>query len=256
MLKNAEFPILEFDPSPTALIEPGQIIKRADIPERCVLCFFQDVIVGLVEQGELVEIEQVRLGSEIGRNPVYKLRDQNVIVLHPGVGAPLAGAFLEEIIAYGCNRVIACGGAGVLNSEFVVGHIVVPTAAVRDEGTSYHYLSPSREVVANTSAVNAIEAVLQQHDMPYVLGKTWTNDAIYRETPAKIATRREEGCLTVEMETAAFMAVAQFRNVVFGQLLYGGDDLGGEEWDGRGWQHATNVREKLFALAVESVLAL
>ncbi len=256
MLKKAEFPILEFDSAPTALIEPSQVIARADIPERCVFCFFQDVIDELVEGGQLVELPEIRLGSEIGRNPVYKLRDRDVIVMHPGVGAPLAVAFLEEIIAYGCNRIIACGGAGVLNSEHVLGHIVVPTSAVRDEGTSYHYLPPSREIEANPSAVAAIEAALKHHAVPYILGKTWTTDGIYRETVEKIALRRAEGCLTVEMETAAFMAAAQFRAAIFGQLLYSGDDLGGVQWDSRDWQAATTVRGKLFTLAVESVVAL
>ena len=56
-----------------------------------------------------------------------------------------------------------------------------------------------------------------------------------------MALRRSEGCLTVEMETAAFCAVAQFRGVTFGQILYGGDDLTGENWDGRSWQKLTST---------------
>ena len=71
--------------------------------------------------------------------------------------------------------------------------------------------------------------------MPYVQGKTWTTDGFYRETPAKVPLRRAEGCLTVEMEAAAFFAVAQFRGVQFGQMLYGGDDVSGAEWDHRDW---------------------
>ena len=86
------------------------------------------------------------------------------------------------------------------------------------------------------------------------MAKTWTTDAFYRETPAKVRRRREEGCLTVEMEAAAFFAVAQFRGVPFAQLLYGGDDVSGV-WDFRAWTtHA--VREELFWLAAEACLAL
>ncbi len=90
----------------------------------------------------------------------------------------------------------------------------------------------------------------------YLLGKTWTTDGIYRETPGKIARRRTEGCLTVEMEAAAFFAVAHFRQVTFGQLLYCGDDVSGEEWDSRHWDKRASVREKLFWLAAEAVLKL
>ncbi len=89
-----------------------------------------------------------------------------------------------------------------------------------------------------------------------MVGKTWTTDAFYRETPGKVALRKQEGCLTVEMEAAAFFAVADFRDVTFGQILYGGDDVSGETWDSRRWNERTSVREKLFWLAAEACLEL
>jgi len=104
---------------------------------------------------------------------------------------------------------------------------VVPVSAVRDEGTSYHYLSPAREVEPSPRAVSAIKLVLERHKVPYITGKTWTTDGFFRETPGKVELRRSEGCLTVEMEAAAFFAVARFRGVTLGQVLYGGDDVGG-----------------------------
>jgi purine-nucleoside phosphorylase len=96
---------------------------------------------------------------------------------------------------------------------------------------------------------------LNAHNITYTEGKTWTTDAIYRETPEKIALRRSEGCIAVEMEAAAFFAVAQFRGAQMGQILYGGDDVGGETWDGRHWTRQTTVREKLFWLAAEACLS-
>jgi uridine phosphorylase len=173
------------------------------------------------------------------------------------VGAPLAGAFVEELIACGGRKFIACGGAGVLDSTIQVGSIIVPVSAVRDEGFSYHYLPPGREVAPHPDAVQAILDTLDQHQIPHMTGKTWTTDAIYRETPDRITRRRDEGCITVEMEAAAFFAVAQFRGVKLGQLLYGGDDVGGDVWDNRNWIHGrASTREKLFWLAVEAVLKL
>lgn len=87
-------------------------------------------------------------------------------------------------------------------------------------------------------------------------GKTWTTDGLYRETRAKVSRRVAEGCLTVEMESAAFFAVARFRGVSFGQMLYAGDDLSGEVWDPRGWTHHAKGRDLLFRLAAEAVLAI
>lgn len=250
------YPILEFDATPEALIEPKRVIQPVDVPEHCVVCFFQDVI------GKLCADHKARLiitqRSEIGAHPIYEteVNGRRLAFFHPGVGAPLAASLLEEVIALGCTKFIACGGAGVLNRDLQVGHLLIVSAAVRDEGTSYHYLPPSREVSASPVAVAAIEQVLQRHQREYLVAKTWTTDALYRETPAKIKLRKAEGCLTVEMEAAAFFAVAQFRGVAFGQLLYGGDNLGSDEWDGRAWDQQEDVRESLFWLAAESCLML
>ena len=249
-------PILEFDPSPAAVIEPNEIIDPIDIAPHVVLCFFQDVIERVIAEhgGRQIDV----LVSEIGQNPVYELTygGERLTVVHPGVGAPLAAAFVEELIARGCRWFVACGGAGVLVPELTLGHVIVPTAAVRDEGTSYHYLAPSREVQPSSEAVAAIVATLEAHGIPHVTGKTWTTDALYRETREKAARRVAEGCLTVEMEAAAFFAVARFRGITFGQLLYAGDDLSGDVWNARGWDDHETGRQQLFRLAAEAVLRL
>ncbi len=253
---NHEYPILEYDSNPHAMIEPNHLLRPLDmLPEHCVICFFQEVIRAACDEASQVFV----LRSEMGSNPVYVIeRDgQRFAVFHPGVGAPIAGGFLEEVIALGAKKFIACGGAGVLNAELTVGHVVVPILAVRDEGLSYHYLPPSRDVAASAEAVEAIQQTLEAHHVPYVIGKTWTTDALYRETPGKVARRRDEGCITVEMEAAAFFAVAKFRGVTFGQLLYGGDDLSGDVWDHRDWISSQgSTREKLFWLAAEACLKL
>jgi uridine phosphorylase len=251
-----EFPILEFDTTLTALLEPTNLIKAVEnIPECAVICFFQDVITQLAQRHTANVI--FTLKSELGSMPVYEfnLEGRRLVVFHPGVGAPLAAGMLEEVIALGCRKFIACGGAGCLDSTIDVGKVIIPTAAVRDEGTSYHYLPPSREVLADPEITGIITKHLDVHQVGYILGKTWTTDAFYRETPNKIRLRKSEGCVTVEMETAAFLAVARFRGVKFGQLLYAGDDVGGEVWDGRSW-NSHSVRETLFWLSAEICLNL
>jgi uridine phosphorylase len=253
---SENFPILEFDPSPEAILEPEKILHRIGCPEQAVLCFFQEVVKNLVERQLARHIFDLK--SEIGENPVYQVNFNGklLVVLHPGVGAPLAASFLEELIALGCRKFIACGGAGVLDSSIAVGNLLVPTAAIRDEGTSYHYLPPGFEVPADPAGVAAIQFVLDENQIPYLLTKTWTTDAIYRETQAKVQRRRAEGCLVVEMEAAALFAVANFRKVQLAQILYGGDDEGSETWDQRGWIDRTTLREKIFWLAAEACLRM
>ena len=250
------YPILEYDPSRNAVIEPSKLLRQKDVPEHAVPCFFQDVITLLVESYNARISHTFR--SEIGDNHLYELDidGKRLAVFHPGVGAPLAAAFLEEAIAIGCHKFIACGGAGVLDKSIAVGHLIVPETALRDEGTSYHYLPPAREVHAHPGAIEAISQTLNKHQVPFLQTKTWTTDAFYRETTPKIQRRRQEGCLAVEMEAAAFFAVAQFREVPFGQILYGGDDVSSPEWDHRGWQSRTSIREQVFWLAAEACLKL
>ena len=256
ILNRREFPLLEYDDDVPAVVEPGQLLDPIDVAEHCLLCFFQDVIDSYKEAGQLKQV--YRLGSERGPNPLYEMdfNGRRLALIQPGVGAPLSAAFMEELIALGCRKFIACGGCGVLDGDVGLGHVIVPTTAVRDEGTSYHYLPPAWEVEVSPEAIKAITVALENHEVDYVLGKTWTTDGVYRETGSKVALRREEGCICVEMETAALCAVAEFRGVTFGQLLYGGDDLSGDEWDHRDWQNQTSTREKLFALAAEACLLL
>jgi uridine phosphorylase len=198
------------------------------------------------------------LRSEATEYDVYETEfdGRTIAFVNSGVGAPLAVAIFEELIALGCRKFIVCGSAGVLDRQIQCGKIVIPEAAVRDEGVSYHYLPPSREVNANPEAVEAIKTVLANHGIEYILSKTWTTDAIYRETIDKVNKRRSEGCLTVEMEAAAFFAVAEFRQVKLGQMLYGGDDVSCEEWNHRNWLKQHDVRELLFRLSAEACLLL
>jgi uridine phosphorylase len=251
-----DYPILEFDETPEALIEPSKIIQARDLPEHCVICFFKEVLDKVVEEHHAKVVVQNRW--EDGPHPIYEIsyRGHRLAFFHPGVGAPIAAGLLEEAVAFGCRKFIACGGCGVLQKDIAVGHLIVVSGAVRDEGVSYHYLPPGREVIADESGVNALVHTLNEHGLPHIVGKTWTTDAPYRETVKKIDARRSEGCLTVEMESASLIAVSQFRKVRFGQVLYGGDDLSGAEWSNREWQSRSEVRESLFWLCADACLGL
>ena len=255
-MKKALYPILEFDDDRKSIINPEELIKKMDVPEHCVICFFAEVIQWLIDEKGAKFL--VNSKSEIGDHPLYEIDylGKRLAFFHPGIGAPLAASLLEEVIARGCRKFIAVGGCGVLDKNIAVGHLILPISALRDEGMSYHYLPPSREVEADPHVVAVIEGVLQRHGIEYLRTKTWTTDAIYRETKAKAKAYLNEGCLAVEMETAAFYAVAKFRDVRLGQILYGGDAVIPNEWDGRVWTSRTDIRRDLFWLAAEAVFKI
>jgi uridine phosphorylase len=251
-----DFPILEHDEGRDAVIEPRRVVAPAAIAPRCVLCFFDDVIARWAESGQLTPAAS--LTSAMGRHGVFEYRSgsRRVTVMHPGLGGPLAAMLLEELIALGGRAFVGCGGAGVLDKGVAAGELIVPESAVRDEGTSYHYVPPGREVTASADALKAITATLGAANVPFRLAKTWSTDAVYRETPAKVAARRSEGCIAVEMEAAALFAVAQFRGVPLGHILYAGDDVSGLRWDPRAPFDRTAVRERLVQLAAEACGAI
>jgi uridine phosphorylase len=135
------------------------------------------------------------------------------------------------MISKGCRKFVFFGSCGVLNNGIAAKSLIVPTAAYRDEGTSYHYAAPSEYIEVNTAS--RLVEILTALELPHVCGKTWTTDAIYRETRLNMEKRKADGCLTVEMECASIMAVAQFRGVEVFQFLYAADSLDEVEWDAR-----------------------
>jgi uridine phosphorylase len=251
-MSGMDLPLLENDLHLPGVVEPSQVIKPVDIPACVVLCFFREVIASIAARGDARQVHTLRAAH--GEHPIYEIshRGQRLAVLHPGVGAPLAIGFMEEAIALGCRTVVTVGGAGALVPELVLGHAVVVDSAVRDEGTSHHYLAPSRVVEAEAAGVAALQQTLEAAGVPFVTGRSWTTDAFYRETRSRVERRVAEGCITVEMEASAFMAVARFRRVGFAQLLYAGDSLAGPAWDERKWTTANTVRERLFWLAADA----
>jgi uridine phosphorylase len=249
-MNKEEYPILEFDDSWVAKIEPSLSHKKVEGYEYCVITFFREVLEEMEKDGRIKVVKY--LNCETINVPVYEMEYMGKkIHLSLGyLGAAGSAAFLEELIAYGFNKFIVCGGAGVLRKDIAVGHLIIPISAVRDEGVSYHYFAPAREIECNPEVIGKIEEDFGKHKIAYIKAKTWTMDAFYRETEKKIELRKSEGCVTVEMEAAAFFSVAKFRNVKLGQILYGGDDLSGVDWDSRKWHDRADIRKNLVDISI------
>ncbi len=249
-------PLLEDDLAEPGLITPRGFTPHGDVPSAVVICFFAELIEQLAQREDTERVGV--LTAAHGEHQVFSVAHGTgrVTVFHPGVGAPIAAAFLEEVIAAGGRSFVAVGGAGALLPDLVLGHPVVVQSAVRDEGTSYHYAAPARVIDADPAGVAALRETLDAIGADYMTGRTWTTDAFYREPRTRIARRIEEECLVVEMEAAAFIAVARFRGVRLGQLLYAGDSVAGAEWDHRDWYNAADIRSRLFDLAATAALRL
>lgn len=226
-----------FDPERNAVINPHaeKIAKMAGgVPEVCLGVFSDTIVKHFVREyaGEKTgDFESVTGNRNCYRVNIFGM---DVLLFVPIVGAPAAAAMLEDMIWAGCRYFVFLGCCGVLRHDIADGHIILPTAAVRDEGLSYHYVPAAEEIEQDERSIKAMREAMETLQLPYVEAKTWTTDAIYRETPKKVKAMRDRGCVCVEMECAALTAVAQFRGVPFAQFLWSADNLDAPEWEKRG----------------------
>ena len=251
MIQKHAIPILEFDDNPQAVIMPNHEGLDLQLPKKCIYAFLEEEIdryaqeVGADCGGEFV--------SATKTYPVYVMsyKGEEVCLARAPVGSAPAAQFMDWLIGYGVEKIISTGTCGVLvNIE--ENAFLVPVRALRDEGTSYHYATPSRYMEIQIEAVSAIEQILEQLGIPYEEVMTWTTDGFYRETAEKVAYRKEEGCAVVEMECSALAAVAQLRGVVWGELLFTADSLADlDNYDQRDW--GAEAFEKALELCLEIV---
>ena len=239
-----------------ALFTPVDTTKKIEnFPE--ISTFSEKII---QKFSSLKDVEKIaELYTANGAMPVYKMRykNQEIAFYLSRVGAPACVSGFEEVVAMGAKKFVLFGSCGVLDDEKVKDHIVIPVSAIRDEGTSYHYIAPSEEIDMEDHAIYVLEDVLNACGYSYVKGKTWTSDGIYRETVPVIQERREEGCLVVEMECASMLAVSKYRKIPFVQFLYGADNLSSEKWEMRDLElYGLTNAEKYMLLAFEIGLAL
>jgi len=189
--------------------------------------------------------------------PVYQFEYKGVSLgfFNTILGGAGSAALLEELIALGAEKILYFGSCGALDKEIVEGHLLVPTAAYRDEGVSYHYVKAADYLEIETA--EKLMHILDDMHVPYHKTKTWTTDAFYRETKHNMEKRKEEGCGVVEQECASIMAVGQFRKKEVYQFLYAADCLNGKDWDKRILGNMPeSLREKILLVAVETAIRL
>lgn len=247
---------LEADLAEEGVLEPSTMYPPSVVPDTVVLAFLPRTVHAVGEQ----EGSRVcrRLGEFLDPRPLYERDHRGLRVgwVYPSMGAPITAMVMEELIARGVQRFVAVGSAGVLVPDLVMGHPFVVTSALRDEGTSRQYALPSAVIDADPLGVQACEEALVEAGMGFSAGRVWTTDAIFRETRGRVRRRIAQGCAMVDMEASGIAAVARFRGVRLGHIVFSADSLAGQEWDHRSWNHAVDVHEAMFWVAMDAAVRL
>jgi uridine phosphorylase len=129
------------------------------------------------------------------------------------IGAPAAAFTFEEAIACGAKTIVEVGLSGGLQEFLKPADIIIVSEAIRDEGTSYHYLAPEIKVESSQRLRETLIKCLNERKIRHFVGSVWSTDGVYRETLGKFRRFRDGGVLAVNMETSAIFAVAKYRKV-------------------------------------------
>ena len=224
---HTDVPILNHPTTEPAVFRPENLLARASemmgkergsLPACCVLDF----------DGELAAVAVERFAAI--PSPVWPCFHTTLLRLERNgfcmgliagtVGAPFAVLVAEQLIACGCRHIIGYSSSGAVADWLRLPCLVVPDQALRDEGTSYHYLAPTERVESRGTLGAILARRAAECSLPVHRGPTWTTDAPYRETRTQIERHRADGILTVEMEAAALMALAQVSGAEIASLLH------------------------------------
>lgn len=237
--------------------ESVEILKPKDVRDKyhkvyktIILTFQSRVLPGLLSSNLVSKIDDIEFGSAHSRISIYELNNHRdtLFFLSP-IGSPMTVGTLEEICyVMGVENIVMYGTCGVLDKAIAAGKIIVPTKAYRDEGTSYHYLPASDFIEIKNS--NIVSKILKEANIDYVKGITWTTDAFYRETQQIFLERKNQGCISVEMEVSAVQAFADLRGINLYTFIYGADNLDSTQWEKRILgNHSSDERIKYFLVA-------
>jgi uridine phosphorylase len=222
-------------------------LKKTPIPKGVIFCYNNDLMDYILKNHKIKQVDAFR--------HFYLLEDLDCkigIVGKFGIGSPIAAVLLEELIELGVKKFISIGTSGALSKELDIGDIVVCDKAIRDEGTSHHYLKKSKYAYPSKKITKKIKDELDKMNVKYKVGTSWTIDAPYRETIAEAKQYQAEGILTVEMEASALFSVAEYRGVDMGCLLTISDSLAELRWNPQ-FYHENTMEGimKLYKLALK-----
>jgi uridine phosphorylase len=204
--------------SAASAFTPENLLREARRQKRLVIAAVPEVCV-LDPDGDLVR--RLRATGRAHREPAWACyhtdlyrfteRGMELGLVGCAVGAPFAVLVAEQLFASGCRLLISMTSAGRLAEVHAQPYFVLIERALRDEGTSYHYLPPSEFSAADPGLLEAMTGAFAQLRVAVERGATWTTDAPFRETREAIEAMTARGLLAVEMEAAALYAFAAAR---------------------------------------------
>jgi uridine phosphorylase len=220
-------------------------------PKGVILCYQKDLL-NFIEQNYNLVIPR----STVGNLRLIKETDETIgVAADFGFGAPVAVVIMETLIAFGVKEFVSIGYAGTIQKGIKIGDTVVCERAIRDEGTSHHYIESAKYAHATDVMTARIKEALVHQKRAFTIGTSWTTDAPYRETRLEVERYQDEGVATVDMEASALFALAQYRNVSIGAAFTVSDSLAELKW--KPHFHFLRVKrglQKLFPVAVEALL--
>lgn len=250
-MSEVRYPLFDGKSELPALVpQPDRTAHQLN-PRAAVLCYPRWLFQQISQREDATRYEWNSRGD------IYCLGSTgNIVAVVAGlaVGAPAAVMLMEEFGAQGVRDFIIIGIAGGLQPDLDPGSITVCTKALRDEGTSHHYLPPGRWAEPDPELTNQLDRQLQQHAGTTHRGPTWTTDAPYRETKEELVAYRAEGVLTVEMEAAGLFAAAQTRGYRAAAAFVIYDLLSDTDW--RRPQTVAPIRENMSAVANAAIQTL
>ncbi|MGX8681979.1 MAG: nucleoside phosphorylase [Spirochaetales bacterium] len=236
------------------LLKPTDLVRTdEEMPFSMIVTWQTKLLKAIDRKYNCKQISTFRCGLPC---PVYeiKVKKERVGVVNLPIGAPVSAGFMEEYIVRGVMRFVFIGSAGSLSASNG-SNLIVPTQAFRDEGTSWHYAPHDSQWIEIPSS-KKLDSILNELEVPHILGRVWSTDAFYRETPSAAKMMKEQKCLCVDMECAANMAVAQYRNVQCFQMFFCADKLEKDLWEiGRLRNMGKDAYEKYAEIAVSVALS-
>lgn len=244
-----------------AVIEPVRVMEErkkhglypsCPIPDGAVICYNEFLWQWVCSLPGRVDCDGWLKGAYL-----LPYEDQWVLAMKAaGYGAPTAVMTLEELIGFGITVFVNLGTAGGLQETMSIGDIVVCERAIRDEGTSYHYLPDAKYAYACPDLTAGLHAAIKSKDLPVLTGTSWTTDAPYRETMEEVRLYRAEGVATVEMEAAALFSVGEYRGTSVCSIFAVSDMLLEDGWThGFQTQELTTRLTQIFEVALQTIAA-
>lgn len=222
-----------YDSERKAALNPEDVYDKVEgFPETVIVTFKKAIVELVLESFDCQPVGELLSGTVL---KIYKFSvdGHEFAIYQTTMGSPMTVGLMEEVMAMGAKRFVFFGSCGTLDRNIPAGHLIVPTDAYRDEGTSYHYLPASYGDFVHIPTAHETAKIIDRMGLKAIETKVWTTDGLYRETRRNMENRLAEGCKVVDMECSAIMTVGEYRNVPVWQFLYAEDNLDDIVWDPR-----------------------